>query len=90
MALLLRSTVMSMSVCRSVCLSVFTIFVHVAYVSGLVLFQHVYYRPHRLSPGRGFLPHWNRITGRERGMKVHSAGEVCYLRLPCFISFCRP
>ena len=30
-------------------------FVHVAYVCGSVLLRHVYDRPHRLSPGRGFL-----------------------------------
>jgi len=44
----------------------------------------VYDRPHRLSPGRGFLPHWKCIIGRETGMGVHSAGEVCYLRLLCY------
>ena len=32
------------------------IFMHVAYVRGSVLIRHVYDRPHRLSPGRGFLP----------------------------------
>jgi len=55
--------------CLSVCLSVredisgttrtiFTkFFVYVAYVRGSVLLQHVYDRPHRLSPGMGFLPY---------------------------------
>ena len=32
-------------------------FVHIAYVRGLALLRHVYDRPHRLTPGRGFLPH---------------------------------
>ena len=58
---------------------------HVAYVRGSVLRRHVYDRPHRLSPGRGFLPHRKCIIGPERGMGVHSAGEICYLRLPCSI-----
>jgi len=36
----------------------YQIFMHVAYVRGSVLLRHVYDRPHRLSPGRGFLvPH---------------------------------
>jgi len=34
--------------------------------------------------GKGFFPHWKCIIGWERGMGVHSAGEVCCLRLPCF------
>jgi len=59
------------------------IFMHVAYVRGSVLLRHVYDRPHRLSPGRGFLPHWKCIIGRERGTGVHNSGEVCCLRLPC-------
>ena len=59
-------------------------FVHVAYVRGSVLLRHVYDRPHRLSPGRGFLPQWKCIIGRKRGIGVHSVGEVCYLRLPCY------
>ena len=53
--------VMSISVCVSVrehisgvTLTIFTkFFVHVAYVRGLVLLQHVDYRPHRLLAGRG-------------------------------------
>jgi len=98
----LRSIVTSMSVygsvCLSVCLPVYlrnhtpprAIFIKfsalVACVRGSVLLRHVYDRPHRLSPGRGFLPHWKCIIGRERGMGVHIAGEAlaCYLRLPCF------
>jgi len=57
-------------VCLSVCLSarispdsgtvlpIFTeIFVHDTYVRGAVLLRHVYYRPHRLSQGRGFVAH---------------------------------
>jgi len=42
-------------------------FMHVACVRGSVLLWHVYDRPHRLSPGRGFLPHWKCIIGWERG-----------------------
>jgi len=65
----LRSIVMSMSVCVSVCLSVrkdtsgttcaiFTKFLmYVVCVRGSVILIQVYDRPHRLSPGRGFLPH---------------------------------
>jgi len=57
-------------VCLSVCkdisgttLAIFSkLFVHVAYVHGSVLLRHVYDRSHRLSPGKGFLPHC-----RERG-----------------------
>ena len=87
---------MSMSVCVCVCVSVclsvcprgylrnhtrdlYQIFVHVAYVRGSVLYQHVYDRP-----PRGFLPCWKYITGRKRGIGVHSAGKVCYLQLPCY------
>jgi len=69
-------------VCLSVCVclsvrddisrttrSIFTkFFVHVACVSGSVLLQHVYDRPHRLSPGMGFLLRWKCIIGRERGI----------------------
>jgi len=58
----------ALSVCVFVCLSaredisgttraIFTIFVHFAYVRVSVLSRHVYDRPHRLSPGTGFLPH---------------------------------
>jgi len=88
-------------ICLCVCLSacedisgatraIFTkFFVHVACVRGSVLFWHVYDRQTSLSPGRGFLPYWKCIIGRERGdrMGVHNAGEVCYLRLPC-LYFC--
>jgi len=94
----LRSIVMSMSVCGLVCLSARIspephaqslpkFFVHVVCVRGSVLLLHVYDRPHRLSPGRGFLPHWKCIIGRERRIGVHSAGEVCYLWLPCYMMF---
>ena len=94
----LRSNMMSMSVCGSVCLSVcppgyprnhtpdlYQIFVHVVCVRGSDLLRQVYDRPHRirLSRKRGFLLHWKCIISRGRGMGVHSAGEVCYLRLPC-------
>jgi len=58
-------------------------FVHVVYVCGSILLRHVYDRPHRVSPQTGFLPHWKCIIGQEREMGVHSAGEVCYLQLPC-------
>ena len=62
----LRSIVTSASVCLSVCptgylrnqtLDLYQIFVHIAYVRGLVLLPYVYDRAHRLSPGRDFLPH---------------------------------
>jgi len=52
-----------LSVCLCVCLSVWTtrmiftkFFVHVAYLHGSVLLQHVYDRPHRLLLGRVFFP----------------------------------
>jgi len=66
-----------MSVCGSVCLSVcprgylrshkshmrsLPIFMHVAYVRGSVLIRHAYDRPHRLSPGRCFLPLKNALS----------------------------
>jgi len=59
-------------------------FVHVAYVRASVLLRHVYDRPHHLSPGRGFLPIESALSTRKGEMGVHSAGEVCCLRLPCF------
>ena len=72
-----RSIVISMSVCGSVCLSArispesharsFQIFVHVAYVRGSVLLRHVYDKPHRLSPGRGFVLYWKCVINRGRG-----------------------
>ena len=85
-------------VCLSVCLlsvcpwgylrnhtcDLYQIFVPVACVRGSVLW-YVYNRSHRVSPGRGFLPPWKCIIGQERGMGVHSAGEVCYLQLPCYL-----
>jgi len=84
-------------VCLSVCLSVcprgylrshtrdlYQIFLRVACIRGSVLLRHVYDRPHRVSPGRGFLPNRKCIIDRQMWMGVDSAGEVCYLRLPCF------
>ena len=65
--------VCTMSGCLSVCLSVrenistttraiFTNFLCVLlYVRGAVFFRHVDDRPHRVSPGRGFFPHWQCI-----------------------------
>jgi len=60
----LRSIVMSMSVCVSVCLFArispepralsLPIFVHVAYVRGSVFLRRVHNRTHRLSPGMVF------------------------------------
>jgi len=58
----LRSTAMSASVCLSDKISPepharsLSLFVHVAYVRGSVLLRHAYDGPHRLSPGRDFLP----------------------------------
>jgi len=58
----LRSIVMSLSVCLSVCPTgylrnpthdLYQIFVHVAYGRGSVVLRHTDDRPHRLSPGRG-------------------------------------
>ena len=69
-----RERLPSMSVRGSVCLSVredisgttfalFTkFFMHVACVRGSVLIRHVYDRPHRLSPERGFLPLKNALS----------------------------
>jgi len=76
-------------VCLSLCLSVceaisgttratFAKFLYT--VRGSVFIRHVDDRPHRVSPVRGFLPYWKCIIVRERGMGVHSAGEVRYLR----------
>ena len=89
----LRSIAMSMSVCESVCLSArispeprarsLPNLMHVGYVRGSVLLQYVYDRPHRLSPGRVFFPlkmHYRLEKG------LHTADEVCYLRLPCYHS----
>jgi len=42
-------------------------FVHVVYVLGSAVLRHVYDRPHRPSPGRGFLPHWKCIIGWGKG-----------------------
>jgi len=79
----LRSIVMSMSVCVSICLSA-TIspepharslpnFVHVSYVRGSVLVRRVDDRPHRLS------------AGRDDG--IAQPKVKCNLRLPCFRAF---
>jgi len=73
----LRSIVMSMSVCLSVCQDIsgttpaifIKFFVHVAYVRGSVLLHHVDDKPHHLSAGRG----WRECT----------AWVNCNLRLPC-------
>jgi len=81
--------------CVCVCLSVredipgttraiLTIFVHIVHVrgsssSGIFTIGRIDYRQKR-----GFLPHWKCIVGRERGMGVYSAGEVCYLQLACY------
>ena len=43
---------MSMSACVSVCLSARISLMHVAYVRGSVLLQHVDDRPHRLLAGK--------------------------------------
>jgi len=48
-------------------------FVHVACIRGLVLLRHVYDRPHRLSLGRGFLPHWKCIINHQPGKGDGSA-----------------
>ena len=47
---------MCLSVCEDISgttRAIFTIFVHIAYVRGSVLFRHVDDRPHRLSAGKG-------------------------------------
>ena len=64
--------------CLSMCLSATNLFVHAACVRGSVLIRHVYDRPHRLSPGRGFLPlkmHYR----PGKGMGVYNEGEVYML-----------
>jgi len=61
-------------------------FMLVACVRGLVLLQHVYDRLHCISPGRGFSSSLTMHYRPGKGeMGVHSAGKVCYLRLPCVI-----
>ena len=63
-----RPMSLSVCVCLCVCLSanrylrnhtrdLYQIFLHVACVRDSVLLRHVYDRPHRLSPVRGFLSH---------------------------------
>ena len=74
-----------LSVCLSVCLparispepharSLPNFFVLAAYVRGSVLLRHVYDRPHRLSPGRDFLPHWQCTITRslQKGLPITS------------------
>ena len=63
----------------------YQIFMHVAYVRGSVLLRHVYDRPHRLSPGRGFLPHWKCIIGWERGMECTTRAK--YAIYDCLVRF---
>jgi len=57
-----------------------------AYVRGSVLLRHVYDRPHRLSPARGFLLHWKCIIGQERVWKCTARAKyaICY----CLVYFC--
>ena len=57
-------------------------FMHVACVRGSVLLWHIYDRPIDYRREGVFFA-LKCIIGRERGMGVHSAGEVCYLRLLC-------
>ena len=80
-------------VCLCVCLSVrqdisektraiFTkLFVYVACVRGSVLLRHVYGRPHRLSPKRGFLSLKNALS-------VEKGGWECTPRAKCTIYDC--
>jgi len=83
---------MSMSVCLSARIGylqnhtrdLYQVFVRVAYVRGSVLLRHVYDRPHRLSPERGFLPHWKCIIGRERGDVSAQCGRSMLSTIPCF------
>jgi len=69
--LLLRTVAKYCDQCTCLCVSVcptgylqnptrdlYQIFVHVAYGCGSVLLLHADNRPHHLSRGRGFLPHW--------------------------------
>jgi len=82
-------------VCPSVCprgylrnhtRDLYQIFVHVAYVHDLVLLGHVYDRPHHLSPGRGFLPHWKCIIGQKRGWEC--AARAKYAIYDCLLVSC--
>ena len=87
---------MSMSVRGSVCLSVredisgttraiFTkFFMHVACVRGSVLLRHVYDRPHRLSPGRGFLPLKNALSAGKGGWEC--TARVKYAMDDCLVN----
>jgi len=76
---------MCLSVCptgylRNVTRDLYVIFVPVAYVCGSVILRHIDDRPHRLSPGRGFLPHCNALAAKgiipslPRSRKMGSAG----------------
>jgi len=105
---IVMSASVCVSVCLFVCLSVclsdriypesharsLPIFVHVAYVRGSVLLRQLDDRPHRLSPGRGFLPHWhcNSLAAKGiirsllRSLKMGSAGKgwrECTARAKC-------
>ena len=86
-------------VCLCVCVSVcprgylrnhtrdlYQFFVHVAYVRGSVLLRHVYDRPHRLSPRRGFLPHWKCIIGRDRGWECTTRTKYATTIALCHLS----
>jgi len=77
-------------VCLSVCLSarisipgttlaIFTIFVHAACVRGSVLLRHVDDRPHRVSLGRGSLPHWQWIYLRNHTRNLYRIFIACCL-----------
>jgi len=60
--------------------------VYVAYVHGSVLLRHVYDSPLlSASPiaGKDFSSALKVHYRPGKGMRVHIAGEVCYLRLPC-------
>jgi len=80
-----------MSVCprgylRNHMRDLYQIFVHIACVRGSVLLGHVYDRPHRLSPGRGFLPHCKCIIGRERGWECTARAK--YAIYDCLVFSC--
>jgi len=59
-------------------------FAHVAYVRGSVLLRHVYDRPHRLSPGRGFLPIENALSaGKGDGSAQRGRSMLSTIALFC-------
>ena len=61
-------------------------FVHVAYLRGSILIRHdIYDRPHRLSPGRGFLPHGKCIIGQERGCGSAQRGRSMLSTIALFV-----